>query len=224
MGVRDVVTDVMYRTLTQLGRTIALDVCQWEVHHLERVPRHGRVIVASNHVSFIDPVLISSLVDRPLRFMASEDVFRVPIIQPFLKLSGALPVRRGRRNVQVARCALRLLQEGGALGIFPEGTRGRRGDFCVPLPFRAGVGWLAIRSRAPVVPVAIEGYAPLWTGSRWTRPTRMRIRCGEPIRFCERDFPCAGRELRQRATEAIYDAIASLMHPSRRANELLVRA
>lgn len=199
-----------YSLLSALGRRIVLDLLRWEIEGLDNLPAEGPAILASNHVSYLDPPLIGALVKRPVYFMAKDEVFQVPLLGSFLRSIGTFPVRRGRPDVRAVRHALRILERGEILGIFPEGTRNRTGDLRAVQPFRAGIGWLAIRSRAPVIPIAIDGYVP-WSGRPdWTRPTRMRLTFGEPLTFAGL-YPHAGRGPRAEVAARVREAVCRLL-------------
>ncbi|SHK30279.1 lysophospholipid acyltransferase family protein [Thermocrinis minervae] len=124
-----------------------------EVYGLDKVPR-GSCIVASNHRSHLDPPVLNSVFDEPLRFLAKEELFRVPFLGPLLPHMGAVPVKRGSGDVEVLEISLELLRKGCKVCIFPEGTRANPGEFLKP---KLGVGLLAVKSRKPVLPVYIHG-------------------------------------------------------------------
>lgn len=119
-----------------------------------RVPGSGPVILAGNHTHFIDGPLIIGTCPRPLHFLVKREAFTGPLA-PFLRGIGQLQVDRSRPDRAAIAAALGVLARGGALGIFPEGTRGE-GDFG---RLRSGLAYFAVRSAAPVVPVAVLGSA-----------------------------------------------------------------
>ncbi|MFQ5656299.1 MAG: lysophospholipid acyltransferase family protein [Candidatus Methylomirabilales bacterium] len=120
----------------------------------EEVPSEG-VILAANHVSYVDPFIIAAaLVERQLYFMAKEELFRSTFFGAILRDLHAFPVRRGHVDHSAIRHCLRLLGEGEALLMFPEGTRG---DGTALLEAEEGIGLLAARSGSPLVPVYVEG-------------------------------------------------------------------
>jgi len=119
----------------------------------EHVPESG-VILAANHRSFLDPFAIGCAVKRPIFFVAKQELFRNRLIGWFLNCMGAFPVRRGESDEESVKTALALLERGGAVVIFPEGTRIRSGSLAKP---KRGVGRLALQSGAPVVPIALTG-------------------------------------------------------------------
>ena len=172
--------DLIYKKLQSLGHTIALGLCRWDVVGIDCIPSQGPAIIAANHVSYLDPPLLGAVTPRPIRFVAKRELFALPLLGRFLRSIGTFPVERSRPDLRAVRHSLRVLERGELLGIFPEGTRNKRGGL---KPFLEGVGWLAIKSRAPVIPVVIHGYLPLIPGSVWTRPGRMRIVCGKPLTF-----------------------------------------
>lgn len=118
---------------------------------LEQLPERGPFIVAANHVSLHDPVLIGTFLHPSTRFMAKAELFQVPGLGRVIRRFGAFPVLRQGIGIGGIRSALRLLNDNHVIGIFPEGTR-RQGVF---LPAKPGVGFIAARSGVPIVPVAI---------------------------------------------------------------------
>src|SRR5215211_2039146 len=119
----------------------------------EHIP-DGGVVLASNHRSLLDPFAIGCCTSRPSYFVAKQELFRNPILGWLLNSLGAFPVRRGASDEDSMETALRLLERGDPVVIFPEGTRIRAGSLGKP---KRGVGRLALQSGAPVVPIAITG-------------------------------------------------------------------
>ena len=175
---------------------------------IDCIPSQGPAIIAANHVSYLDPPLLGAVTPRPIRFVAKRELFALPLLGRFLRSIGTFPVERSRPDLRAVRHSLRVLERGELLGIFPEGTRNKRGGL---KPFLEGVGWLAIKSRAPVIPVVIHGYLPLIPGSVWTRPGRMRIVCGKPLTFPPGRYKSGKRPHRTHATQEVYRAVDALM-------------
>lgn len=200
--------DRLYKRLQSLGRAIALGLCRWDVEGLEHIPGDGPAIIAANHVSYLDPPLLGIVTPRPIRFVAKRELFQLPLLAGFLRLIGTFPVERSRPDLRAVRESLRVLQRGELLGIFPEGTRNKQGGL---KPFLAGVGWLAIKARAPVVPVVIHGYRPLLPGSTWSRPGRLKIVCGKSLVFSPERYASGRRPFRTAATEEVYRAVDALL-------------
>jgi 1-acyl-sn-glycerol-3-phosphate acyltransferase len=181
---------------------------------VEHVPRSGPVIIASNHLSFIDSVVIPLAVPRRVRFLAKAEYFegrglRGRGMAAFFHLIDAVPVRRtgNRDSMRSLESALEVLREGTAFGIYPEGTRSRDGRL---YRGRTGVGWLALTSGAPVVPVALTGTDQVQpVGSHRPRVRPVTIRFGPPVDPAGyADLP-AGRARRE-ITDEVMDRIAAL--------------
>ena len=144
----------------------------------EHIP-DGKVILAANHRSFLDPFIIGTCVRRPIYFVAKQELFANRFFGWFLNCMGAFPIRRGESDEDSLATALALLDRGEAVVIFPEGTRQRTGPLRQP---KRGVGRLALESGAPVVPIAIKGTERARRGWR-IRPVRVELRCGRPLAY-----------------------------------------
>lgn len=145
----------------------------------EHVPRTGPAVIAPNHVSFMDPVLVTIPIHRVLHYMALEPFFRVPGLGALMRWCRAFPVQEGEPDRAAVRTALRLLRQGEALVIFPEGGRSQDGRL---RPFRLGAFRLALAAGAPVVPVTIAGAFEAWPPTRrLPRPGRVRITYHAPV-------------------------------------------
>ncbi|HKX27295.1 MAG TPA: lysophospholipid acyltransferase family protein [Blastocatellia bacterium] len=157
-----------------------------EFHGLENVPENGAVIVAGNHPSYLDPVLVGLPLKRKIRFMAWDALFKVPLLGPLISTLGAFPVdiRKGRGESAFLE-ARRILNEGHVLGIFPEGQRSEQGPMG---ELRTGVARLAIETGATIVPVTIGGAYRAWP--KWKcfpKPAKIIIRFHEPLHLSEED-------------------------------------
>lgn len=123
------------------------------VHGGENVPKTGPVIVACNHVSYFDPPALGTASPRRLSYMAKEQLFSIPVLGPLISAVGAYPVDREGSATSAIKRSVEVLRNGGAIGIFPEGTRNRSGQNEV----RGGVALLASLAKAPVVPACVVG-------------------------------------------------------------------
>jgi glycerol-3-phosphate dehydrogenase (NAD(P)+) len=145
----------------------------------KNIPKKGPVILAANHRSFLDPFLIGCCMRRPLYFVAKKELFEKRWQGWILNGLGAFPIRRGEADEESLATARGVLERGGAVVIFPEGTRHRSGPLARP---KRGVGRLALETGAPVVPIAILGSERARRGWR-IRPVWVRVRCGRPLTF-----------------------------------------
>ena len=176
---------------------------------LENVPTEGPAILAANHQSFLDDLLLPLVVPkRKVVFLAKADYFDKWYLRWFFKGANVIPVRRENASASEAalRAGVEALRAGNLVGIFPEGHRSQTGAL---LPARPGVGFLARKSDAPVVPVAFEGSDRAGFGRFWRRD--VTIRFGAPFRT-------AGLDVMDEAalTDAIMRRIAALLPPERR--------
>jgi 1-acyl-sn-glycerol-3-phosphate acyltransferase len=166
------------------------------VEGAEHVPASGPVILASNHRSNMDPVLLAAAVRRPVAYMAKAELFVWPL-GTIMRLIGQFPVQRGGIDREALRRSSAVLARGGILGLFPEGTRGD-GSFASMHP---GLGYIVLRERCPVLPVAIFGTERVRRRFGWLPfASPVRIVIGPPI-----DLPAvtAGRSGRRTAAEAL---------------------
>lgn len=120
----------------------------------ENFPKDGSVLLCSNHIHNFDPLVVGITVQRPVHFMAKEELFNVPVLGGVVKKCNAFPVKRGMSDREALRQGLKVLKGGHVLGLFPEGTRSRNGELGKGL---AGAGFFALRSEAAVVPCAVIG-------------------------------------------------------------------
>jgi len=149
--------------------------------HAERVPRTGPVILASNHASFLDPFLVGASVSREINYLARDDLFRFPVIGWLLRQWQSVPVNREGGGAKGLKAILDRLLAGGAIILFPEGTRTRDGKL---QPARSGIGLTVIKSPAPVVPVRVFGTFEAYNRHmRLPRPRRVEVKFGQPMVF-----------------------------------------
>ncbi len=157
-------------------RALFLGGFRARVHGLENIPRTGPAIIAINHVSYLDPLLVGAQVGwlRPFRSIGKKELFAVPFLGAYLRAVGGIPLDRDHADPGALRAALDVLAAGELFLMAPEGTRGKSGRPRTPKP---GVGFLAHRSGAPVIPVRVAGTEGLPV------PGRLWVRFGEPVRF-----------------------------------------
>jgi 1-acyl-sn-glycerol-3-phosphate acyltransferase len=147
----------------------------------ERLPATGPAVVASNHPSYLDPVLLSLQVRRPIRFMAWDALFRVPLLGTLIRAFGAFPVdvRKGQGRIAYQKAKI-LVESGEIVGMFPEGKRSRAGWMEPTL--REGAARLALETGAPLVPATITGAFRAWPYFHLLpKPARIIVRYHDPI-------------------------------------------
>ena len=173
----------------------------WDVRGRHHVPKHGGVILASNHISFWDPPLIGAAAPRELTFLTRDDLFGTPVVGWIIRSMNAIPIRRGVADLAGMTRAMDRLKEGAALLMFPEGGRMHDGG---SHPARPGVGMMAVHANVPIVPCCIRGSDRRrgW----WTRRGRVRLWFG-PARSWQElagtgSDLTPGRALYQRVSEA----------------------
>jgi 1-acyl-sn-glycerol-3-phosphate acyltransferase len=169
---------MVYRIAWALARLLLL-VLNLKKEGLKKLPPKGPIIVAANHVSNWDPIIVGASLSRPVHFMAKVELFNNVFLGKLLTALHAFPVRRGAADRRAIRQALDILAAGEVVGIFPEGARQKvKPDIQV----QAGVALLALKSGAQVVPTACIGTDKNFP-SGWLRP--LIIRVGDPINLDE---------------------------------------
>ncbi|MFW6107509.1 MAG: lysophospholipid acyltransferase family protein [bacterium] len=190
----------MAQPVTQLGFTLFFRIRVWGAGH---VAREGGVVLASNHASFLDPPAVGLGLPRPIWYMARASLFRVPGFRQLIEALNALPIERGGADRRAVRRAVELLRGGGALLVFPEGTRSRDGRVG---RFGAGFAMMAARAGVPVVPVALAGTFEAWPRHRaLPRAGRVAVAFGEPV-----GPPEGGREACRAAAAAVRRRVVAL--------------
>lgn len=238
----DAPNDVEHRTLRGRPRvvvrriilTLLRIVIGMRLVHVERVPKQGAVLMVANHLHNADPVLISAAFPRPVHFMAKQEAFDVPVLPQILRMAGAFPVDRGKADRSAIRRALLVLEQGVAVGMFPEGTRSPTRSL---QRAHSGAGMIAVTAGVPIIPIAITGTERLplngakgkaVTGRPMPEPGHegVRVLFGEPFTI-PREID--GRKVTAaEAAEIIMVEIARLLPPDYRgiyaetlANELV---
>lgn len=188
-----------------------------DVKHLPR----GALIVAANHASSADPPLIGGFLnkwlDRPVNWLGKRELLETPVVGWAMRQAAIHPVDRRAADVDAFKTAMRILESGNVLAVFPEGTRSRDGGL---QEVRDGVAVLALQSGAPVLPVGIADTDRFWPrGTLLPRPGReVTITFGKAFRVQDELGPEAGdrRARREAATRLIMTRIAELLPPRQR--------
>jgi 1-acyl-sn-glycerol-3-phosphate acyltransferase len=182
----------------------------FHVSGLEHVPEQGPFIVAANHANYLDGVVLATALPRKISFLVMPRVYRATPLHPYFHDHvGSIPVSLARPDPGAIRRALRVLEQGGVVGIFPEGPFSQYGQLVRGQP---GVALVALRSGVPVVPAAISGTFQALASRRFFVPRRvpLAVRFGKPIRFT---WPRqrATQGLRADVTGGIMEEIAALL-------------
>ena len=153
---------------------------RWRAFNPERVPLTGGVILAANHASYLDPPLLGSGVKRMINYLARQTLFRGPV-GAILRSWQVVPVDRDGGSGRGLKTILDRLENGGAIILFPEGTRTPDGNL---QPARSGIGLTVIKSKAPVVPVRVFGtFEAYGKNQKFPRPRRVAVKYGRPMFF-----------------------------------------
>ena len=171
---------MVYRISRSIVRLLLRTVFRFRLEGAEHEPPTGPLVIVSNHTSDLDPLVVGAALRRRVHFMAKVELFRSPLVRWWVTACGAFPVRRGEADRQAWRRAREILERGGALVMFPEGTRGANAhDLRPPEP---GAALLALRTGATIVPVAILGTdAVLPRGAHRLSRAAIAVRVGLPI-------------------------------------------
>jgi len=177
---------MIYRAV-RLSALIACKVLfRLKAQGLENIPRKGGFILASNHISYLDPIVLGAICPRRLNFMAKEELFCHPLISWFLSKLGAFSIKRDSADLSSLKYAMRCLKDGEALILFPEGSR--RFDVTSTEPY-AGIGFLSAKLEVPVIPAFVDGTErALPRGAKFIRPAKISVYFGKQISI-ERRVP-----------------------------------
>ena len=173
-------------------------------HNAENMPKEGAVLLVSNHLSNGDIFSLGATCKRPIRFMAKAELFKIPVLAQIVRAFGAFPINRAGTDVDALKNVNVLLSEGNVVGIFPQGTR-CPGTDPAETRIKPGVGLMAYRSHATVVPALIK--TKDWKISFFRRRD---VYYGKPIPFEELGMTGANRDEYKRATEYIFSKIVEL--------------
>ena len=192
--------------LAQLAfRTVFRFYFGWRVYDADQVPAEGSVVLAANHASYIDPPLIGAALQRQVHFLARNTLFDQPVVGTLLRSWEVVPVDREGAGAGGLKAILDRLRQGGAILLFPEGTRTSTGEL---QPARSGIGLTVLKSSCPVIPVRVFGtYRAYGRHLRLPRPYRVTVKFGAPLDF---DGPRAEAAACSKARlKAIYQDVAN---------------
>ncbi len=199
---------VIHRVSVGLVRVLARVLLRVQVTGLERVPASGPVMLVANHVNFIEPFLLYVLVPRQITALAKVELWSNPITRLWVESWGCIPLWRGETDLSAIRAALHVLQQGGMLGLAPEGTRSHHGRLQ-----RARQGAVLLALRAPdtlIVPVAVYGQERFYDNLRRLRRTTVQMVFGSGF-YLDAGEERVTHELRQALSDEIMLQIAALL-------------
>jgi 1-acyl-sn-glycerol-3-phosphate acyltransferase len=206
----------LYWLLRGLARPVLRSLFNLRTEGLEHLPARGPYILAANHANYLDGVVLGTVVPHKVTFLVMPSVYHsTPLHPPFHRHVGSIPINLERPDPGAIKRALRTLEEGTVVGIFPEGPFSRNGRLGRGQP---GVAIIALRSGVPVVPVAIRGTYEALVGRpmHLPRPSPLSARFGTPLEFgrIKRGIRI-GRAARAEVTCRIMDEIAALLADGR---------
>ena len=194
----------LYAFLKKLVQGFIRFLFRIDVEGEENIPSEGAVLVCPNHLSNWDPIILGVVFDRQIRFMAKASLFKIPLLNVLIKTLGAFPVTRGSADPSSIKMAIKLLTDGDAVGMFPQGTR-CMGKELAETEVKSGVGMVAHRSKADVLPVLIQ------TKKNRILPFRkVYIKIGNGIDNFDLNIKNGTRDEYTNASQYIFDRIIGL--------------
>lgn len=143
-----------------------------EINGVENIPKEGRLIICSNHISLRDPIILAIVVPRQLFFMAKKELFKNELLKLLFKNLGAFPVNRDKSDLTAIKNSIKVLNNNNVLGLFPEGTRVKEKKISNAMP---GIAMISLKAKAPIVPIYINTNYNLFS--------KIKISIGQPIVF-----------------------------------------
>lgn len=198
---------MIYRLTWLFLRASMRTLLRWRIVDADLVPKTGGVILASNHVSNLDPPVVGVGIWRPCAYMAKEELFTNRFFAWYIRKLNAFPVKRGSADRASLKHALEVLEAGWPLVMFPEGTRSETGELGEA---EMGVGMIAYRSGVPVVPAYVRGTNQVMPKGGGMKLAQIHVRYGHPMRFVAPEGTKPGRAEYEAAAHQIMDAIRAL--------------
>jgi 1-acyl-sn-glycerol-3-phosphate acyltransferase len=204
--------NLYYRGWHYLFRAVVPTAAYIKVRGVDNIPRTGPCLLVSNHISMADIPCVMAYVPRHVHFMTKAELFDTWPLSVLMPPGQPIKVHRGRADRQALRQAEEFLKQGETVIIYAEGTRSRLGE---AQEARAGVVFLAQRTDAPIVPVAISGTERLFSKRfPWYRRGRVQLTFGTPFRISE--FGAITRHNREQIAQQVMGRVAVLLPPQYR--------
>jgi 1-acyl-sn-glycerol-3-phosphate acyltransferase len=189
-----------------LSKTLAKTFFSYRVIGAENMIEEGPCIIAANHCSYLDPPLVGVACKRAIHYLARKSLLDVPILGPVLPELNVIPVDQKNADRSALMGAIRVVRNGGAVLIFPEGTRSPDGRFQSAQP---GIGMIVAKTGAPVVPVRVRGsFEALSRDCKFPKGTPIAVQVGKRLIFSPEET--AGRHSYQRTSDRVLRAVESL--------------
>lgn len=209
-----IILKVLFQMIFRLFFTV-------EYYGVENIPKTGAAVLAGNHPSYLDPILIYTVSERPVRFLAWDKIFTIPLLGHFVRSFGAIPVNLSKKDSNAFEQAMKVLAEGDLIALFPEGQRSQQGYM---EKLKSGAARMAIFNRCPIVPITITGAYEAWPVTRLLpRLRKITVKFHEPIMLDKEE--CEHRHDDQtffdEVTEKWRDIVDTRLVPGLKAQESL---
>ena len=199
---------IPFRIVTSTIRGITSALLKIDKDQFEAIPKEGPLIITTNHINFLDvPALYTNLVPRDITGFAKDETWDNPVMGYLFDLWGAIPIKRGEADTTALRQAFRVLKDGKILAVAPEGTRSGDGRL---LQGKPGTALIALRSKAPILPVGFWGNEQFKENLPRLQRTEFRIKVGEPFILHDNGEKVTS-DVRRKMTDEIMYQIAALL-------------
>ena len=212
----------MFRLVRWTLRQLGFAYFRLRIGGLQHIPRQGGAVIAGNHPSVLDGILLLIVSPRPVRFLVAEELFYHPLLRWAFEGMGCIPVYRTKtHNGDALRAAVAALERGEVISIFPEGTTSDEGRMRI---VKRGVGLLALKTGVPVVPMVIWGSAEGYpNGARLPRPCQLTVAFAPAIRYVKTAMDPVASEILQRALDDVRVEILRAMEEALRLHIVTLR-
>jgi 1-acyl-sn-glycerol-3-phosphate acyltransferase len=202
---------LVYQVGYYASRALAHCCFDYRVIGREKIPREGGLLLAMNHQSFLDPPLAGIACEREIFYLARKSLLEWPVLGALFPAMNVIPYDQEGSDMSALKTVIRMVKEGHATVIFPEGTRSRDGNL---QPAQSGLGMVVAKTLVPVVPLRIFGaFEAFPRGGKRLRWSPIRVVVGDVLRFATRDFEGPSKAAYARVSEQVMSCIAALEVP-----------